>query len=225
MNPDNIRFQENFEFFLKDQLKVPAYIYETVPFMVFTRMDHKTLGYHNPSHVLRMFDFAKDHKIELSDTEQLAIWFHDVVYIPLAEYRINELRSLWFMQSMLEGIVDQEILENAGQIILDTADHLKDDFSSSFKRRSNFPPEMSNKVLDLDLAHFSYSRDKYNNSSKDLENEFIMAGTTKEKFDIGRKSFLQKLLSKKTIYRTDFFLDNFEDKARENIRLDIESLS
>ena len=37
--------------------------------------------YHNFMHVARMFDDAKENKLELSKEQQIAILYHDVVYV------------------------------------------------------------------------------------------------------------------------------------------------
>lgn len=185
----------------------------TIGRSIFARMSNENLTYHNYQHVLNLIIKSINYDIELTLTEQLAIWFHDVIYIPLSKHEFNERNSALFMDASMQGLIDSKIITDASKIIFDTARHLED-----------FEP-FSKNVLDLDMAHFSDEREKYNVSTQNLIKEFENAGVNRVDFNIGRKTFLQKLLSKKNIYRSEYFIDNCEDKARENIRLDLEELA
>ena len=209
---DQLYFCRHFNALLT-KLGVDGQQHYTIGRSIFARMSNENLTYHNYEHVLNLIIKSIDYDIELTLTEQLAIWFHDVVYVPLAKFELNEINSALFMRASMQGLIDHKILADAERIIWDTSKHLTD-----------FTP-FSENVLDLDMAHFADKREKYNISTKNLIKEFENAGVNRVDFNIGRKTFLQKLLSKKNIYRSKYFIDNCEDKARENIRLDLEELA
>ena len=168
--------------------------------------------YHTPIHTMNMFTFTNEHKIELSNEELLAIFFHDAIYRPGS--KVNEANSSLFMESLL---VDTGISTNsltlASNIIKDTAYHI----SGEIQKESEL-------VMDIDVSGFAATPGQFAFQSKLIEYEFQRSPHRSdeivyslEQFLTGRLAFLEKLKSKKSLYRTPFFMSKFEKKAQLNI--------
>jgi predicted metal-dependent HD superfamily phosphohydrolase len=156
------------------------------------RMSDRRLHYHTPVHVLSMFQYAKENKIPLEKHEELAIWFHDAIYIPGAVEGQNEYESLAFMRSLLGSFIDNEELIKAGHIIKATAKHLEIDVDAA-----------CHKVMDLDLISFTFPNQQLITDCIWKEHSHLCM---EEKFHQGRKAFLKKLSDKGFIYRSEPFL-------------------
>ena len=75
-------------------------------------------------------------------------------------------------------------------------------------------------MCDLDMSILG--QDWYDEYAKQIELEFTHDGLySLEDFKSGRKKFLNGLLDK-SIYRTKYFIDKFEEKALNNIRKELE---
>jgi predicted metal-dependent HD superfamily phosphohydrolase len=206
---DHLYFTNKFNKFI-ESLGVDSNKNYTIGKSLFSRMENRHLTYHNYAHVIDLLERAPNYNVTLTKVEELAIWFHDAVYIPRAKFQQNEISSAMFMRCSMEGLIDFQQIADAEKIILDTASHLVE-FDA-------FSPV----VLDLDIASFSDPRDKYKEATQRLNKEFENVGVNN--FLQGRVDFLKKLSSRKTIYRSKLFIDNYEEKARENIRLDLQEL-
>jgi predicted metal-dependent HD superfamily phosphohydrolase len=187
---------------------------EYIPSIVnslYSSMINFRVYYHTPVHVMSIFSFAKEHHIELSRSEKLAIFFHDAIYRPGSKN--NERYSIDFMKSLLnETRTNNDVINIASHIIHYTALHLEELISS---------PGVENLVMDLDMSGFSATPGVFTFQSLMIEKEFHRGyGSdlfTLEQFLKGRKKFLTALKNKKTIYRTEFFLDKFEKRAQINL--------
>lgn len=185
-------------------------VIQAVAEYLYTNMSKGNLQYHNPVHVMCMLDFAKKHNIFINQVDELAIWFHDSVYWPQATGGKNEQDSAEFMTSCLHTIVNHHQLSVAANRILATAKHLEATADS-----------LDTTVLDLDLCSFSFDREIYIQVAGYIQKEFDYVERTK--FLEGRKKFLESLISKGFVYRSEAF-QKFEAKAQENIRLDLAEL-
>ena len=170
--------------------------------------------YHTPVHVISMFEWAEKHDIELTKAQQLAIWFHDAIYVPLR--KDCELRSSLFMKALVgeaktkDGIVDH--VPVAQCIILSTRYHMMDVELL----------ECQKLVMDLDLSHFAREEDVFLFTGQLVKEEFVPF-VGEEEYEKGRRDFFNRLLSRESIFRTDLFKEKFEAKARENIEKFINS--
>lgn len=178
--------------------------------MLYRSMMHRGVHYHTPLHVLRMFAVAQDMGCHLSDSEILAIWFHDAFWRPDKGVQ-NEINSGCFLLGLLEGLVAQPILEMADQIVQDTALYLQPQVN-----------ETSRTVMDLDLAHFALP--DYPLMGELVRREFLEI-YTEEEVRTGRRAFLEKALATKPLYRTIPFRERFEEKARQNLEKDLQELT
>jgi predicted metal-dependent HD superfamily phosphohydrolase len=174
------------------------------------------LAYHTPLHVLSILSFAQNHNIPLEDWELFAIFYHDVIY--RANSKRNEVNSIQFMLSLLSDTgISSAILSKAAQGIQATAMHLDEEVEPS-----------AEKLLDLDLHSFSFDKESFSEVNKTIKLEFCrendanFKGCTLLEYLTGRRAFLNKLNSKKSIFRTSFFKEYFETAARDNLKQEIE---
>lgn len=174
------------------------------------------ISYHSPLHVLSILSFAQLNSIPLEDWELFAIFYHDVIYRPGSKK--NEINSLQFMISLLSDTgISQGVLAKAASGIQATAMHLDE-----------FVEPSTEKLLDLDLHSFTFDRESFSEINKTIKLEFCreddkkFKGCNLKEYYTGRKSFLEKLNSKKSIFRTAYFQEYFETVARENLLYEIE---
>jgi predicted metal-dependent HD superfamily phosphohydrolase len=212
----NVEFQTRFQKFVCKAFKVPKSTAWSIGESLFTRMLDRRLAYHTPVHILAIFDFAEMHKIELLNWEELALWFHDSVYEATADKGVSELCSADFMKACMspyltcdKNCLDRDLLNDVYAGIRMTENHLE----------GIIPPKF-HKILDLDLAGFAMKPESYKKTAVLLRKE--NSHVSDEAFEIGRKKFLQKLLSKGFIYRSDMFRIQFENIALSNVQSDLE---
>lgn len=161
--------------------------------------------YHTGVHVLAMFDFAEEHKIELTPTEQLAILFHDAVYDPQEKLiTVNEEASSDFLRALLWNKIDRRILKNAITIVRQTAMHGIEQEALEC---------LSPTVMDLDLSTFAYEYYWFEKLQSFICEEF---GLTREKYTQLRNPFVKRLFTQKYgLYRTEAF-EKFSEIAKQN---------
>lgn len=165
---------------------------DAIALCLLSRMSDMSLHYHTPVHVLSMFQWAADNNISLEKHEELAVWFHDAIYIPGAVEGQNEYESLAFMRSLLGSFVDEDTLAKAGNIIKATARHLEKNIG-----------HIAHKVMDLDLISFAFPNQQLITDLIWKEHGHLCM---EDKFHQGRKAFLKKLIEKGFVYRSEPFL-------------------
>jgi len=183
----------------------------TITRIVLDLMLHTKRKYHTPVHVIGMFEWAEKHGIKLSKAQQLAIWFHDSIYVAVRED--SEERSSLFMKALVGGLVSPEILSEAHRIIISTRYHLVDGMLVIEGKRISDSEKL---VMDLDLSHFAREEEVCLYADQLVKEEFVPL-VREEDYEKGRIDFFKALLARKSIYKTDLFKEQFEDKARENI--------
>ncbi len=187
-------------------------------------------SYHNAGHIKRMFVRALAMDLHLSLPQELAILWHDVVYIP-GSSGANEKLSVDLMKTFTRSwvmIFDdlnlfktqanpnlEDSLSQAEQIIIDTITHVPSG-------------EASKLVLDLDLAELS-DADRMMENTDDLRVEHL--GCFPETKNIreatiafyeARKAWAAKFSLRDRIYHSSEFA-SLEQAARNNLKLEIEN--
>lgn len=167
--------------------------------------------YHNLDHISSCLGFFDDcrHQAESPDAIELAIWFHDCIYVVGA--KDNEAKSRdWFL-SQSEGILPEPLRRNVAGLIMDT-------------RHVSRPESDDGKLLaDIDLTSFGLPWEKYLSDGKNVQHEFSGGENGSSK---GKKSaFLEKLLERDSIYYSPYYKKHFEKSAQDNIARHIGSLS
>lgn len=168
-------------------------------------------SYHNLSHLYSMLMMAEEYYdfIENPILFELSIWFHDLIYDP--KRNDNEEKSAERAVELLSPFLADSFLENLKQIILSTINHtpiLKNNDSKLF--------------LDLDMSVLASDSTVYEKYTSAIRKEFSIFSD--EIYIAGRKSVLGKFIEGENIFFTEFFQENFEKQAIENIQNEIASL-
>jgi predicted metal-dependent HD superfamily phosphohydrolase len=160
--------------------------------------------YHDLCHVdfcLKQLDMVAS-LLDDPDAAEMSIWYHDVIYEPNA--RDNETRSAGFFASYTVDRFADDFVANVQHLILAT-EH----------------PEIVGEgdaiyVTDIDLSSFALPWDDFQRDNAALREE--RADLSDARFEEGKRRFLTTLLERPRIFRTDYFHDLYEDRARDNIR-------
>ena len=157
--------------------------------------------YHTLTHVrrcLRHLDLARD-SIPEPDAVELALWFHDVIFVPGAQD--NEQRSAdWFRRQAGERI---RACDRICAMILATT-------------HSGIAAELDTRfVCDIDLAVLGASRSRFREDGRRLRAE--RPDLDDRAYDLHERTILRGLLVRPRIYLTDFFYARCETRARRNL--------
>ena len=172
----------------------------------FYREPHR--HYHTGGHIndcLSRMDLAAA-EIGNSDRVELAIWFHDVIYVIGASD--NERRSAdWFADKAVD-VFAPELIRRVYDYIMSTT-HCE-------------PPrdEEARYVVDVDLSGLGMSPQSFRRDGDNIRKE--LAGQSDAEFIAKQSGFLRCLLERERIYYTSFFYDLCEAPARRNIRAVLE---
>ncbi|MFK5920948.1 MAG: hypothetical protein QM496_02115 [Verrucomicrobiota bacterium] len=162
--------------------------------------------YHNLTHIEKMLA-ALDESGQGTDTIELAIWFHDVVYEPMEA--CNEADSACFFEQHLGGLVSGAVAESVSRLILATDPR---------RQRSGRADE--DLLIDIDLNILGSSRREYGQYSKAIREEYRQVA--EDDFIAGRRAVLEGFLSQ-PIYATVFF-SKLESSARNNLQQELNEL-
>ena len=160
-------------------------------------------SYHVLAHVVHALDEFERLRPLAKDPEaiELAIWFHDAVYNPLA--RDNEKQSGELARSVGAG---QKVVD----LILAT-------------RHDSVPDDLDARILvDVDLAILGQPEAEYDGYEQGIGVEY--SAVPEPLFKAGRAAVLRSLLERPRIYGTDLFLERYEAQARQNLGRSLQSL-
>jgi predicted metal-dependent HD superfamily phosphohydrolase len=163
-------------------------------------------GYHGPEHLDELIELARQHTPDLDDAEQLALLFHDAVYVPGAGKGENERLSALLMRATVPafdlGTID---LDRAGRIIEATA-------------HAEPPPPEAARICDLDLWRLAAPWETFQRDTLGIRHEYLHHYADEAAFWAARKAFYKSMLAKPHLFATAYFRDRFETAARENLR-------
>ena len=141
--------------------------------------------------------------------------FHDLVYVP--GFSGNETLSANILREIQYLALDdaaQERIRCAVEAIRGTS------------ARSHGYPSDEQKILhDADWAVLGKPGDEYQLYSNRVRMEFMWQPLSEAAFNAGRAKFLKDTLDKPAIYMTQYGLDTWEKKARENMTQELASLT
>lgn len=169
--------------------------------------------YHDARHILaclRVFDgFTGD--IRDPDSLELALWFHDAVYDPLAPPRENEARSARHFRAEFETLAgDLADIGEVERLILAT-DH-----------RAEPADGDAALIADIDLAILGADPPRYAAYAEDIRREY--AAVPDGAFREERARVLRGFLDRKSIYRTRHFRALLGERARANLERELDAL-
>jgi len=160
--------------------------------------------YHTIEHIktsLNLFDKVKNNLTDPTSIE-IALWFHDVIYIPRKNN--NEEKSAELAISFLQALgFDQYRIQKIETLILLT-------------KHPSKPNSKDEKFLiDIDLSVLGTTTEHYHHYELCIRKEYRFVPDYLYKK--GRSKLLNSFLSLNTIYQTDYFRNNFEVQARNNL--------
>lgn len=159
--------------------------------------------YHNLDHVrdcLAQLDEVREY-LRDADAAELALWFHDAVYVLTAHD--NELRSALLFDRLLGVHLPTERADRIHTMIMATV------------HPSEARDDDSRFVADIDLSGFALPRPDFLRASGSLRRECLHL--TDSQFQLGTLAFFKKMLARPSIYRTEYFRATHEQPARRNL--------
>lgn len=171
-------------------------------------------AYHNLEHIAQLLQTAETFKARLSDYEavRMAIWFHDVIYNPLAND--NEAESAAFAEKHLARLLlDDNKIEKVKNLILATAHHtqvsVEGDSDTAF-------------FLDFDLMILGSDLERYKTYTRQIRKEYQAIPDLLYK--PGRKRILQRFYEAKRLFKTEEFYLLYEAQAKANLKWELQQL-
>jgi predicted metal-dependent HD superfamily phosphohydrolase len=160
--------------------------------------------YHTLNHIdhcLAHFDKIKI-DLENPDAVELAIWYHDVIYKP--------------------GATDNERL-SADLFMETTQDHFNDSLRhticqhimATLHNSSEIDNNDTKFMVDIDLSSFGLPWPEFSADSDKLRQE--MSAMSDEDYYRKQAAFQKKLMNRPRFFKSDYFYDNYEDLARQNL--------
>ena len=160
--------------------------------------------YHTPAHIAHCLQRKDEiaHLLEDPNTVELAIWFHDVIYDMGASD--NEARSAEFF-----------VERTAGKLSSCQAQRVVSHIHATIYPSQPTDPD-AQFVVDIDLSSFSLPWPQFLRDSVNVRREL----TTSDPYEYAEKqqSFLEMLCTAQPFFRTDFYLERYEQQAQDNIR-------
>lgn len=168
--------------------------------------------YHDLSHIedcLHEFDGIMHIAYEPIAME-LAIWYHDYIYIPKADN--NELKSLEHFQHLAKRLrLPSYITQYAPGLFMAT-------------RHTGLETKQDEQIIcDVDLSILGQADERFDEYERQIREEYKWVSDVE--FKLGRTQILKKFLDMKSIYYTAFFRNKYECQARKNLARSIEKLS
>ena len=165
--------------------------------------------YHNLSHLeslLIQLDQVKT-KIEEWDTVLFTLFYHDIVYNPLAND--NEEQSAIIAEKRMRALrIPLNTIENCRAQILATKSH-----QVSASADTNY-------FTDADLSILGADWEQYQQYARNVRQEYAIYPDLV--YNPGRKNVLTHFLQMDRLYKTPYFYTKLEERARLNLKQELE---
>ncbi|MEO8508833.1 MAG: hypothetical protein ABI593_14485 [Betaproteobacteria bacterium] len=158
--------------------------------------------FHNLDHVedcLHRFDEVASLLAD-PDAVEIAIWFHDAIYVP-SDAENERLSAEWFLAQSTGA--EPGFRRRVCGLILSTR-HQRP--ARSHDRRF---------IEDIDLAGFGASWEEFMRHGALLREEF--AAQSDKEYEAGQLTFLRRLEQRRWFFSTDYYRERHETRARENL--------
>ena len=167
------------------------------------RLDGDDRRFHNMQHIddcLQRFDDVAP-LLDDRDAVEMALWFHDAVYVPADP--ANERLSAALFLGVSDGAATV-FRKRVTRLILTT-------------RRTTAPRSNDQKYIDdIDLAGFGATFAEFMRHGDLLREEF--AALDDGEYYSGQASFLARLQQRRRLFATDWFRERYEESAQSNLR-------
>lgn len=171
----------------------------------------KKRHYHTLEHLENLLFQLSEIKTEINNWDSIlfTLFYHDIIYNPLNSD--NEEKSAGLAEKRMKQInVNNETLESCKLQIISTKSHFRSSDSDI------------NYFLDADLSVLGQDWNTYSVYCKNVRKEYSIFPDFIYKS--GRKKVLSHFLSMDRIFKTEYFYNKFESKAKENILHEIKVL-
>ncbi|QNH49912.1 metal-dependent hydrolase [Acinetobacter venetianus] len=163
----------------------------------------KQRAYHTVQHLYECLVLLESIRADLKDaySVELALWFHDAVYDPQA--KDNELKSAELFEQYLSQDLSIDIVQKIKRWIIATQWHeVTDELDLQF-------------LLDIDLAILAASPERFAEYEQQIQQEY--AWVDPDVYSIKRKEVLTHFYQAEPLYQTEYFQQNFEQRAIINL--------
>ena len=167
----------------------------------------KQRAYHTLQHLYECLVLVDSIRADLNDAHAvaLALWFHDAVYDPQA--KDNELKSAELFEQYLAQDLSFDIVQKIKRWILVTQKHeATNELDLQF-------------LLDIDLAILAASPERFTEYEQQIQQEY--AWVYPDIYLIKRKQVLAHFYQTEPLYQTEYFQQNFEQRAKENLKFNL----
>ena len=161
--------------------------------------------YHNLNHVYSFVNLFEKYNKFINNYKNeflISIYFHDIIYIP--SRNDNEEESINMFNKFYNEVKPNNLnKEKAIEFIVETKNH-------SLSKDYDFELDL---FLDMDMQ--IVSDENWEDYENKIRKEYCFVDETEYKNK--RKQFLQSLVNKNRIFRTQIFYDTYEQIAKNNI--------
>jgi predicted metal-dependent HD superfamily phosphohydrolase len=159
--------------------------------------------YHSLGHIDHCLEELRRARPLIAEPErlELAIWFHDAVYVPGA--RDNEEQSAALFERCCRPYLAPDVVADVARLIRVTT------------HREPPVAEDERYVVDIDLSSFALPWDRFSVDSKHVREEQWRVGD--DDYRTAHGAFLRGLVARPSIFSTEFFHRRCEEPARRNI--------
>lgn len=170
----------------------------------------KTRHYHNLEHLENMITELKnvESQVKNLDTLLFAIYYHDIIYKPTKSN--NEHQSALLFKKRISETSFANLRECLAQI-------------EATKEHKLATDNDTNILLDLDLSILGKSPKEYKKYCENIRKEYQIYPDFM--YRKGRIKVLKSILELDSIYKTDFFKQEYENQAKENLRFELNQLN
>ncbi len=182
-------------------------IFDTLK-QVYTEPDRH---YHTDKHIADCLTHvqALRHQATRPAEIEVALWFHDAIYD--TRRQDNEEQSAeWAIRFLGAAKVEQAIRDRIARLIMVTKTHNPSDADTAL-------------MADIDLSILGAQPHKFDQYDAAIRCEY--SWVPEQQFRQGRVQVLKNFQERAKIYTTAYFLEQYEEQARINIRRKIEQLS
>ncbi|NNP69746.1 metal-dependent hydrolase [Acinetobacter sp. Ac_5812] len=196
----------------KSWSELHQYYHFSEPQKVFNKLiaaySEKQRAYHTLQHLYECLALLESIRVNLNDAHAviLALWFHDAVYDPQA--KDNELKSAELFEQYLAQDLPNDVVQKIRWWIVATQKHAStDELDLQF-------------LLDIDLAILAASSERFAEYEQQIQQEY--AWVDPDVYSIKRKQVLAHFYQIEPLYQTEYFQQDFEQRAKNNLKNIIE---
>lgn len=178
---------------------------------IFTKYSEPKRFYHKIERIEAIVTELKEVKDRIEDwnTVLFSVFYHDIIY--KASSNSNEEDSAKLaMQRLSEIKYPAEKIDKCAQLIIATKNH-------QFSEDAD-----TNWLTDADLAILGQNPETYQAYADNIREEYTLYPDFL--YNSGRKKALQHFLQMDSIYKTEHFINKYENQARINIQNELMSI-